>query len=119
MIAKLFGVSQSTLYRRRNEANMTDCKYTDISDDELVLKLRHIQESLPNSGERILSGSLRSSGIIVPRWRLREAIHRMDHVSSSLRWRPRIKRRPYSVPGPMSLWHIGKNSVIMYNTSMT
>ena len=107
-ISQVLGVSQSTLYRRRVEANMTEnCRFSDISDDDL-LKLQEIRLSLPDSGERILSGSLRSCGIVVPRWRLREAIHRIDPISTTLRWRPRIKRKPYSVPGPMSLWHIGE-----------
>ena len=108
-ISQLLGISQSTLYRRRKEAGITDeLKFSDISDEELIDKVREIRQSLPYSGERILSGSLRSAGIIVPRQRLRNVIHWIDPVSTTLRWRPRIKRKPYRVPGPMSLWHIGK-----------
>ena len=98
-ISKLLGVSQSTLYRRRIKANL----FSDISDDDLICKVQEIRCSLHDSGERILNGSLRSSAIVVPRWRLREVIHR---IATTLRWRPRNQRKPYSVPGPMSLWHI-------------
>ena len=35
-------------------------------------------------------------------------IHFIDPISTTLRWQPRIRRKLYSVPGPMSLWHIGK-----------
>ena len=58
----------------------------------------------------MVMGALRSCGIVVPRMRLRKALHSIDPISSSLRWRPRVQRRSYCVPGPMSLWHIGKVS---------
>jgi hypothetical protein len=90
------------------EENLTnDLRLSDITNDELVMKIQEIWQSMPNCGERMLNGSLRSSGVIVQRWRLRQAIHSIDPVSSGLRWYSRIQRKPYLVPGPMSLWHIG------------
>jgi hypothetical protein len=110
MIAQLLGVSLSTLFRKRKLANITDdWKFVNITEDDLIEKVREIKESLPECGERLLMGNLRASGIIVPRWRLRQAIHSIDPISTSLRWRPKIQRKPYNVPGPMSLWHIDGN----------
>jgi hypothetical protein len=107
-ISQLLDISLSTLYRRQMEENLTnDLRLSDITNDELVMKIQEIWQSMPNCGERMLNGSLRSSGVIVQRWRLRQAIHSIDPVSSGLRWYSRIQRKPYLVPGPMSLWHIG------------
>ena len=44
-----------------------------------------------------------------PRQRVRHAIQLSDPLNTPLRWGAGIvTRRPYSVPGPNSLWHIGK-----------
>ena len=110
-ISTLMGISRTTLYRRRKEAGIIgDIKFTNISDDDLQQKIVEVCLSLPDSGERMVMGALRSCGIVVPRLRLRKALHSIDPISSSLRWRPRVQRRSYCVPGPMSLWHIGKVS---------
>ena len=63
---------------------------------------------MPDVGERLLQGALRSKGIIVQRRRVHEAVHRVDPINVALRYQPRIQRLYYSVPGPNSLWHIGK-----------
>lgn len=48
-------------------------------------------------------------GYIVTRQRVRRAIRSTDPMSVALRWRGGlVYRRTYSVPGPNSLWHIGK-----------
>jgi hypothetical protein len=60
----------------------------------------------------MIMGVLRSQGILVTREMLRQAIHSIDPIHTTLRWCPRIQRRPYVVAGPMSLWHIGKNDYI-------
>ena len=54
----------------------------------------------------MLRGALLSRGIIVQRERIRSSIRRVDPISQSLRSRCRISRRPYSVPGPNSLWWV-------------
>ena len=38
---------------------------------------------------------------------VRNIIHYLDPISTSLRWAPCIQRRPYSVPGSNALWHLG------------
>ena len=54
-------------------------------------------------------GRLRAMGFIV-RWaRLQQAIREVDPLHTALRWKGNLTgRRPYSVPGPNSLWHLGK-----------
>lgn len=59
----------------------------------------------------MLLGSLRSLGIFVQRWKLHEAIHAIEPVATTLHWHPRVKRHPYCVLGPMSLWHLGNKTV--------
>lgn len=58
---------------------------------------------------RIVWGRLRSVGITVWRGRLRQAIRTIDSLHTALHWRGDLTgRRPYSVPGPNSLWHLGE-----------
>ena len=46
---------------------------------------------------------------MVSRDRVRSVIRRIDPLNIALRWRQNTTyRRPYSVPGPNSLWHLGK-----------
>ena len=108
-ISRILGVSRVTLFRHRKEAGILDnfC-YSNLNDEEIEEKVIAIKHEMPEIGERMLLGTLKSQGIIIPRHRLRKAIHSIDPVGPSLRWRPHIQRRPYSVPGAMSLWHIGK-----------
>ena len=48
-------------------------------------------------------------GYKVTRERLRQTIRSIDPLHTALRWRGGLTaRRPYCVPGPNSLWHIGK-----------
>ena len=97
-----------TLYRRRREYGMLDDSVRPISDDELRGVMRNMRLQHPNYGETMAMGHVRSLGYKVSRARLRVAIHDTDPIQVALRWQgvPTI-RRPYSVPGPNSLWHIG------------
>ena len=48
-------------------------------------------------------------GYKVSREQLRQEIRFSDPLHCALRWRGGLTSRyPYSVPGPNSLWHIGK-----------
>ena len=63
----------------------------------------------------MLSEILRSQGVYVQRERLRDSIHQTDPVNTALRWHQLVRRRPYSVRGPNSLWHIdGKHKLICW-----
>lgn len=108
-IAQIFGVSRMTLYRRRIQLGIIgEDKFSDVSDFDLMNMISSIKARLPDCGERMIIGFLRSQGVFVQRCRIRSVIHAIDPIGTSLRWHPRLLRRPYSVPGPMSLWHIGK-----------
>ena len=107
-IAKLLGISQMTLYRKRMEMERPNA-FSEIGDNELVALVSAVKTELPESGERIVAGVLYSHGVRVPpRRRVQDAIHTVDPINTSLRWAPRLRRRPYSVPGANALWHIGK-----------
>ena len=112
-ISRMLGISRVTLYRKRKEAGISEeFKFSSISFEDLQVKVVEIKSQLQDCGERMIMGCLKSQGVFVPRSRLRQAIHAVDPVETTLRWCPRIQRKVYSVPGPMSLWHIG--TVIMY-----
>ena len=117
-IASMMGVSRMTIYRRRRELNLRSSLQS-ITDGELILTLQEIQHNYPTFGEAMVLGHLRSLGYRVSRDRVRRGIRAIDPISSALRG-PRgiTARRPYSVPGPNSLWHIG--IITSYqNTSVT
>ena len=113
-IAKLFEISRMTLYRWRKELGITDyTRFSNISDFHLKSLIVSIKTSFPDCGGRIVIGALRSKGYIIPRSRVRAVIHEVDPINTSLQWHPRLLRKPYSFPGPMSFWHIG---MLLYST---
>ena len=63
----------------------------------------------PESGEKLILGQLRSMGYHITRSCVREALRSVDPISTALRWQGDVTaRRPYSVAGRNSLWHIGQ-----------
>ncbi len=108
-IAEMLGVSEKTVRRRRHELDMAigyqNC-YSNIPDDELDVFIRRILDLSPQSGERMVLGSLRAQGIKVQRNRVREAIGRVDPISRDMRRRTAINRRVYNVPTPNALWYV-------------
>ena len=107
-IAELLGVSRMTIYRRREQYGMLNDPQNTLSDRDLVMVIKHLRHEHPHIGEVMVNGHLRSMGYKVPREKVRETIRATDPVNTALRWRSMTPRRPYSVPGPNSLWHIGK-----------
>lgn len=108
-IAGIFGVSRNTVYRRRLEYGLHDTRMENITDAALRSVLLHIQREFPAMGEVMVWGRLQSMGFVVRRERLRRAIRELDPLHTALRWRGHLtNRRPYSVPGPNSLWHMGE-----------
>ena len=104
----LLGVSRMTIYRRRRDYGMLDDSVHPISDRELRDILRNMRLQHPNYGETMAMGHIRSLGYRISRARLRASIHDTDPIQAALRWQGGpVIRRPYSVPGPNSLWHIG------------
>ena len=108
-ISELLGVSRMTIYRRRRDFGMDDFDEAtrDISDNELQRLLQIMRREMPNLGEVLVTGQLHAMGYAVSRQRVRNAIHATDPLNTALRWRGITARRPYSVAGPNSLWHIG------------
>ena len=107
-IASILGVSRMTLYRRRVEYEMLDDPSELLRDEELQGILRQMRQEYPQFGETMAMGHLRSLGYYVSRERLRNAVRVTDPINRALRWRGFLTaRRPYSVPGPNALWHIG------------
>ena len=113
-VAQLLGISEKTLRRRRHEYGMSIASsvgprstFTKISDEDLCTVISDALRILPNAGESYIIGACRSRNLHVQRWRIREAILRVDPVSRALRRTTSIIRRTYSVPAPNSLWFVG------------
>ena len=70
--------------------------------------IRSIRQDTVYSGVSMMWGSLQARGVKVTRERVRQALRSIDPISVALRWPAgATRRRPYSVAGPNSLWHIG------------
>ena len=89
---------------------MLDDPSSDISDNDLASLISEIQCMTPSVGESLVTGRLRSLGYHVSREKVRQVLRSTSPPSSALRW-PGVltNHHPYSVPGPNSLWHIGKH----------
>lgn len=74
-IASLLNVSRMTIYRRRQEYGLLNTPTTNVTDDELQAIIHQMHSQLPEMGESIVWGRLRSMGYIVTRQRVRRAIH--------------------------------------------
>lgn len=88
---------------------LSKMNFSEISDNDLDLKLGEILKDFPLCGENLLRQMITLKGIRVPRWRLRESIHRMDERGVCERQAGRLHRRVYNVTGPNHLWHIDTN----------
>ena len=88
---------------------MLDDPTTTLNDADLLELIRQMHSEFPNLGVSMISGRLRARGFKVSRDRLRRLMRESDPLSSVYRWPGGAsKRRPYSVPGPNSLWHMGE-----------
>lgn len=104
-----FYISRQTLYRRLDEFEIDTYKFTEISDSDLDSKLQEIKSQHPTSGETMIQGQLLHRGIKVPRAKLCESIHCVDHANTVNRHSSVIKRRIYSTPHPNSVWNLNGN----------
>ena len=78
--------------------------YTNISNEDLCSAVRNVFIILPEAGETIIIGDLRSRSIHVRRRRVLEAINAVDPVIGALRRTVTIIRRKYNVASPNALW---------------
>ena len=116
-MATLLGVSRMTLYRRRREFGILSDSARRVSDQELTEHLQRLRTNSPYIGESMILGHLRAMNIQASRERVRHIRRRIDPLNTALRWGGNLtSRRPYSVPGPNSLWHIG---IIIINSNIT
>ena len=108
-IASLLNVGKRTIERRLHEFNISlNTTFSLISNDDLDAVVRDIVNEFPNVGSRQLQGFLRARGYNIQQQRVREALRRVDPEGVLLRAIELnvIKRRPYNVKSPLSLWHI-------------
>ena len=107
-IALTLRISDSTLYRRRQELGLHE-SFVDISYEELYTVITGMLTQTPYAGESYVSGGLRARGIFVQRYRIREILRTIDPVGRALRRRAAIQRRQYNVRAPNHMWHIDGN----------
>ena len=103
-IATCLGVSCRTLYRHRQQLGVQPLTYATLSNDNLNRVVGEILQRTTNAGERYVRGSLRSRGMCIQRWRVRQSLQEVDPIGRSFRRRHAIRRRIYSVPTPNQLW---------------
>ena len=107
-IAKCLNISERTLYRRMEEFGINE-QFLNISNVELDELLRNVMALTPRAGESYIHGSLRSRGIHIQCWRVRERLDILDPVGRAARRSHAIQRRVYNVLAPNCLWHIDTN----------
>lgn len=103
-IATCLGMSSRTLYRHRQRLGVESLTYSTLSNENLNAVVRQILQSTTNAGERYVHGSLRSCGLRIQRWRVRQSLEEIDPIGRPFRRRRTIRRRIYSVPSPNQLW---------------
>ncbi|XP_060565008.1 uncharacterized protein LOC132724202 [Ruditapes philippinarum] len=108
-ISQLLGVSESTIYRNMRRHGISKYAFTSIEDHQLDVVMAKILEEFPRCGEMMLRNLLGEKGIKIQRFRVRDALKRLDSDGVQERKRKRLKRRVYCVQGPNELWHIDTN----------
>lgn len=103
-IASLFGIDRRTLFRHRQRLGIPSQDYTPLSDEDLMSIVGQILSNTPNAGETYVRGSLRSRGIRIQRWRVRQILQEIDPIGRCFRRSQAIRRRIYHVAGPNELW---------------
>jgi transposase-like protein len=106
-IARHFGVSESTIRRRRRSFGSTNTNresHSTISDNDLDLVVHGILRVTPRIGYRLVQGALRRRGLRIQRRRVLDSLQRVDPVTVSMRASRSIVRRCYSVTCPNALW---------------
>ena len=81
-------------------------QYSNISDSDLDQIVREIQQQFPTCGNRQMQGHLLSRGYRIQQIRIRESQRRIDPDGAVIRRLHVLNRREYSVPAPLSLYHI-------------
>uniref|UniRef100_A0A3B3BJA8 Integrase core domain-containing protein n=1 Tax=Oryzias melastigma TaxID=30732 RepID=A0A3B3BJA8_ORYME len=115
-IAKLWGVSHATLFRRMAENNLSVRNlYSTCTDAELDVLVTEIKARMPNAGYRLVKGTLKAQGHHLGWDRVKASMHRVDSLGilSRMTQLGCVVRRTYSVPGPKYLVHIDTNHMLI------
>jgi transposase InsO family protein len=116
-ISEMLGVSRKTISRRIRHFGLLEevPRYTNISNVDLDVIVSEIYHEFPNCGIRRMKGFLIARGIRIQWERVRSSLWRVDPEGVLLRTMQLnlVKRRHYSVPGPLSLWHLDGNHKII------
>lgn len=97
-IAKLFGISRSTLFSIRQNLDVEEIDpalFSNISNSQLQEQIRSIKRFMPDAGIRMIRKVVRSERISVPILRIREALYEVDPVGTSLHWATVVRCRQY------------------------
>ena len=116
-IAKIFGVSRWTVYRRIQQFNLEHLsEFSNLSDVELDQIISdYTSRHGRTTGQVLIMGYLHSLGLRVQRTRVCNSMARIDPANSALRWGAAVYRRRYKVPWANSLWHLdGHHSLIRW-----
>ena len=105
-VAAIFACCRRTIERRLQEFGIRSCDYSTISDTELDELIHSIVVLHPQSGEKTVTGQLRSQGHRLQRERIRQSIRRVDPSGVESRAKRVLHRRRYYVKAPNSLCHL-------------
>lgn len=111
-IADMFFVSRSTVCRRLRSFDLsTNHNDKGISNEVLDGHVQSIINEFPYYGIRRMRGQLLSLGVKVSWQRIRDSMWRVDPNGILMRSLSLhiTHRRVYSVPSPLSLWHLDGN----------
>jgi len=100
-----------TVYQRHVEFGQANNPSTSNVDDTTLTGIVCEITDLPEIGESMIMGRLRSMCLHIPRQRVCESIRIADPLNVALQWHGVTYRQPYSVLGPNSLWHIGSHLI--------
>lgn len=80
-IAKMWGVSRATLFRRMAENNLSVRNlYSPCTDAELDELVTQVKERMPHNGYRMVKGTLKAQGYRVGWDRVKASMHRVDSI---------------------------------------
>ena len=108
-MSNILCVSEITVLRRMVEYGLKIRDFSDISDDQLDFHVLALTNDYPFCGETILRELLKGRGIIIPRYRFRDSMHRVSEAGIQSRRKGGLKRRVYNVKEANHLWHIDTN----------
>ena len=104
-LAQTLGVHRNTL-RRHLQINGLAKRFSDITDTDIDILVRHYKLGRPNAGLRFVLASFKSHGLNIQRERIRMSLQRIDPLGRIIRHQAAIRRRVYEAPRSNYVWHI-------------